>query len=93
MIRACLLVLAGGFAAQHSRVGLSLDLCKLLFVAAAVLYLYGRLRSGAWLILGFALFMHAGQSIIDARLDPRFAGDSILTQVRIVDFPKSNGAF
>ncbi len=92
MIRACLLVLAGGFAAQHSRVPLGLDLCKLLFVAVAVLFLCSRLRPGAWLILGFALFMQAGQGIIDARLDPQFAGDSILTQVRIVDFPKTSGA-
>ena len=88
MIRACLLVLAGGLAAQHSRVPLSLDLCKLLFVAAAVLIVWRRTRLGAWLLFGFALFMQAGQGIIAARLDPQFAGDSILTEVRVVEFPK-----
>ncbi len=92
MIRSCLLILAGGFAAQQCRVPLSPDLCKLLFVAVAVMCLRNRTRPGAWLLLGFVLFMQAGQSIITARLDPRFAGDSILTQVRIVDFPKSTGA-
>ena len=92
MIRACLLLLAGGFAAQHSRVPLSADLCKLLFVAVAVTFLCKRTRFAAWMLLGFAMFMQAGQSIVSARLDPQFAGDSILTQVRIVDFPKARGA-
>ena len=92
MIRSCLLILVGGLAAQHSRVSPSPDLCKLLFVVVVAMYLWHRMRPGAWLLLGFVLFMQAGQSVITERLDPRFAGDSMLTQVRIVDFPKSTGA-
>ena len=91
MIRACLLVLAGGFAAQHSRVALSPELCVLLWVAVAAMLLCKRTRFAAWLLLGFTLLIQAAQGIVNARLDPQFAGDSLLTQVRIVDFPKSSG--
>jgi hypothetical protein len=38
MIRACLLVLAGGIAAEHNRVLLSSDHCHVFFVAAAILF-------------------------------------------------------
>ncbi len=34
----------------------------------------------------------AGNAVIDARLDAGFAGDSLLTRVRIADFPKQRGA-
>ena len=35
--------------------------------------------------------MQAGNAIIDARLAEKFAGESMLTQVRITDFPKVTG--
>jgi len=38
MIRACLLVLAGGITAEHNRVLLSSDHCHVFFVAAAILF-------------------------------------------------------
>jgi competence protein ComEC len=88
MIRACLLLLAGGFAAQHSRVPLSSDLCKLLLVASILMLAHRRARYPGCALLGFVLFFSAAQEIVDGRLVTRFAGDSLLTQVRIVDFPK-----
>jgi len=88
MIRACLLLVAGGYAAQHSRVPLSSDLCKLLFVASIVMLVFRQTRWPGYLLLGFLVFMQAGQRIVDDRLEPQFAGDSLLTQVRIIDFPK-----
>jgi len=91
MTRACLLVLAGGFAAQHSRVPLSSDHCEVLFVAAVLILLVRRVRWLAFPVLGFTLFMHAGNSIVDARLAEEFAGESLLTQVRVADFPKVTG--
>ena len=60
MIRASLLVLAGGIAAQHSRVPLGSDLCKLLFVAVLVMFFKRRSRWLALLLLGFLLFTQAG---------------------------------
>jgi len=91
MIRACLLVIAGGLAAQHSRVPLSSDLCTLGLVASLSLLCSKRTRGAGFLFTGFLLFMQAGLEIIDDRLDDRFAGDSMLTQVRIVDFPEVSG--
>ena len=85
-------MIAGGFAAQLSRLPLSSDLCKLLLVASILAIAWRRSRYPAYWCLGFALFMQAGQEIVDGRLNTRFANDSLLTQVRIVDFPKSTGS-
>lgn len=92
MIRASLLVLAGGIAAQHSRVPLGSDLCKSLFVAVLVMFFMRRSRWLALLLLGFLLFTQAGAEIVAARLDSQFAGDSMLTRVRVVDFPRATGS-
>ena len=88
MIRACLLMLAGGYAAQHSRVPLSSDFCKLLLVASALMLVHRRSRLAGCALLGFALFVSSANAVIDGRIDARFEGDSLLTEVRIVDFPK-----
>jgi len=90
MIWACLLMLAGGYAAQLCRVPISSDLCKLLLLASLILLASRRGRLPGFVLLGFALFMQAGQGIVDNRLDERFEGDSLLTRVRIVDFPKAS---
>ena len=90
--KACILLLAGGFAAQHNRLPLDSDHCNALFVAAVLIFSFRRLRGVAILALGFTLFVQAGNAVVDARLDPRFVGDSMLTSVRIADFPKIAGA-
>ncbi len=84
-------MLAGGFAAQHSRLPLDSDHCNALFVAVALIFAARHLRWFAFLLLGFTLFMQAGNAIVDARLEPRFAGESMLVRVRIADFPKVAG--
>lgn len=91
IVRVCLLVLAGGFAAQHSRVLFSSEQCYALFAVAVLLLPIRRVRQLGIGLLGFVLFMHAGLQIIDARLHSKFAGESLLTQVRIADFPKRTG--
>jgi competence protein ComEC len=88
MIKACLMMLAGGFAAQHSRIPLDSDLCALLLVASIVLLMKDSVRPIAYPLLGSSLFLLAGQGVVDARLDSRYEGDSILAQVRVVDFPE-----
>ena len=92
MIRACLLVLAGGIAAEHNRVLLSSDHCRVLFVAGAILFLMRRSQAVALVLFGFTLFVQVGNQIIEARLEPSYAGDSMLVRVRVIDFPKQNGA-
>ena len=91
MVRISLLILAGGFAAEHSRVLLDSDQRTLLFVASILIFLLRRLRSVSFFILGFALFMQAANTLVEARLDPKFAGDSMITQVRVADFPRVTG--
>ena len=90
--KACLLLLAGGFAAQHSRLPIDSDHCNALFVAVVLIFSVRHLRWFAFPVLGFALFMQAGNATVDARLDSRFAGDSMLASVRVADFPKIAGA-
>lgn len=90
MIWACLLMLAGGYAAQLSTAPLSSNLCALFLFASAVLLVWRRSRLLGCTILGFTLFMQAGQDIVESRLDEQFAGDSLLTRVRIVEFPKTS---
>jgi competence protein ComEC len=90
--KACLLVLAGGFAAQHNRLPIDSDHCNALFVAVILIFAARHLRWFAFLLLGFTLFVQAGNDIVNARLDPRVAGDSMLVTVRIADFPKVTGA-
>lgn len=91
MTRACLLVIAGGFAAQHSRVLLTWDLCITGLVASLLMLAHARTRSPGFFVLGYCLFLQAGLAIIDARLEEKYAGDSLLAQVRIVDFPETRG--
>lgn len=92
MIWACLLVLAGGFAAQHSRLTLSSDISALLLVASLALLSRRRCRKPGFLLLGLSWFLLAGQQIVDHRLQSLFSGDSLLTEVRIIEFPRKVGA-
>lgn len=84
-------MIAGGYAAQLSRVPLSSGLCKLLLLVSLALLSCRRTRYPGIVFLGFILFMQAGAEIVEDRLQQRFAGDSLLTQVRIVDFPRITG--
>ncbi len=87
-----MLLLTGGFAAQHSRVLLSSDLCLSLFVACFAVFFVPRCRSFALLLLGYLVFIEAGTQILDDGLNRRYEGDSMLTEVRIIDFPKPANA-
>lgn len=87
----CLLLLAGGIAAQHSRLLPHSDLLQLLFVAFVVLLASRRCRAAGVLLLGFVIFSVAATSNLERRLQAQFEGDSLLADVRILDFPKING--
>ena len=91
MVKPCLLLLAGGLAAQHTTLPVTSDQCSLLLVASIFMLGWKRLRLAGLFIFGFALFMLAGQDIIEKRLQSAYEGDSMLAQVRIVDFPKATG--
>lgn len=51
-----------------------------------------RFRSVALLLLGYVVFVLAGMQVLGDGLDRRFEGDSMLTTVRIIDFPKPGSA-
>ncbi len=91
VIRPCLLLLVGGLAAQHSTLLLPSDPSRLLLVASLCALALRRGRAIAWFFLGFSLFMLAAGDIIGQRLQVEYQGDSMLTRVRISDFPKVVG--
>ena len=91
MVKPCLLLLAGGLAAQHTTLPVTSDQCSLLLVASIFMLVWKGSRLAGLFIFGFALFMLAGQDIIAKRLHSAYAGDSMLARVRIVDFPRATG--
>ena len=91
MLKPSLLFIAGGLAAQHTTPLLRSDLLSLLLVASICAVGVPRLRLLACCIVGFVLFQLAGARIIDDRLAPRYAGDSMLAVLRIADFPQQTG--
>lgn len=90
MIRACLFLLAGVYALQLSSFDFDSDLIATAMVALFVALVVGKTRLVLLLIAGVAIFTLAALEIFNSRIAPQFVGDSIVTQVRIVDFPKSN---
>ena len=91
MTKTCLLLLAGGLAAQHSTLLLPSDQSRSLLVASLLLLLSRRGRAVALFLGAYALFMLASGDIIGKRLQADYAGDSMLARVRVVDFPKATG--
>lgn len=81
MVKPCLLLLAGGLAAQHTTLSASSDQCSLLLVASIFMLAWEGLRRAGLFIFGFALFMLAGQDIIAKRLPSAYEGDSMLARV------------
>lgn len=92
MIWACVLVIAGGFAAQHSRLSPSSDICIVLIVASLLMLFRRRSRYMGCFVFGLGWFLLAGQQIVDARIPNQYVGDSLLADVRIVDFPRQVGS-
>ena len=63
------------------------DLFVALMVALILLWPGLERRDLVLVLAGGALFLHASSSISNARLEPRFEGDSLLTTIRIEEFP------
>jgi len=92
LLKPCLLILTGGLAAQHTTLPLDSDLVGLLFVASLAGCVWQRTRSLSLVVVGFALFVLAALDIVENRLEEKYAGDSMLTRVRIADLPQRRGA-
>ena len=94
VIRACLCVLAGAIAPQLSSFPAHSDQNITAIVAvAAVLFVtlpYLKRRDIALFVGAAGLFWISANAVIDGRLESDIAGDSILTKLRIDDFPRAN---
>jgi competence protein ComEC len=78
-------------AAQHSTLLLPSDVLSLLLVASFAAFVMPRTRTAAYVVTGFVLFQLAAAAVIENRLASQYAGDSLLTTVRIMDFPQASG--
>ena len=89
MIRACLCLLAGTYALQLSSFTIPSAVMSVAAFACVVMLPFRRLRSLALFAAGLALFHFHALQVVDARIEPRFAGDSLLTTISVIDFPRA----
>lgn len=92
MKKACLFLLAGLYAPQLSSFATHSDLFPLLSFAVVAGVVTGRLAQFLLFAAGYALFVGAANVVVDSRLSQEFVGDSIMTEVRIADFPQRRGS-
>jgi competence protein ComEC len=91
MNKACLYLLAGLYAPQLSSFASHSDLFLLASFAVVVGFIVGRALPVVLFCTGYGLFIFAAGQVIDARIPVEFVGDSIMTEVRVIDFPQRQG--
>ncbi len=89
MIRVCLCLLAGAYALQLSSFAAQSVLMYATSFACLMLLPFRRLRGLALFAAGLALFQYQTLQVVDSRIELRFAGDSLLTTVKVIDFPRA----
>jgi len=92
MTRACLNLLAGIYALQLSSFAQGSDLIKLVFAIFLVASIFRCTCDFIWFFVGVLLFGLAANGVVNSRLAPQYAGDSMVTVVRIADFPATSAA-
>ncbi len=80
-------MLAGVYALQLSSFAAYSDLTGVALVACVATIACWRRPALAWAGIGVAIFAANASALLAARLDPLYAGDSMVMQVRVVDFP------
>ena len=91
MIKSCLSLLAGAYALHFTSFAGSYGVLPTAILGAAIALLAGGRGAAAWFTAGLALFALHALHVVGQRLEPRFEGDSMLTQLQIVDFPRRRG--
>lgn len=91
MIKSCLSLLAGAYALHFTSFAGSYGFFAAAILGAAVALCAGGRVAAAGFTAGFALFALHALYVVGQRLEPRFEGDSMLTQMQIVDFPRRRG--
>jgi competence protein ComEC len=92
MFRACLCLLAGEYALQLSSFVADSDLITVALVAACLLPTVRRLPALSAFLIGVTLFALVAAGVVESRLPPELAGDSIVARIRVADFPRRQGA-
>jgi competence protein ComEC len=91
MIKSCLSLLAGAYALHFTSFTSNYVLIPVALVGAGLAFVGGGRRAAACFVAGLALFALHAQHVIGHRLSPRFEGDSMLTTLQVVDFPRRRG--
>ena len=91
VIRACVAVLAGVLAPQLISFPLRSGLLIALLSISALVLLTRARRELLFAGAGAAAFLWAMDGALDAQLDRAIEGDSLLADVRVVDFPRRHG--
>jgi competence protein ComEC len=91
MIKSCLSLLAGAYALHFTSFTSINALIPVALVGAGVAFVSGGRPAAAWFFAGLALFALHAQHVTGHRLSPRFEGDSMLTILQVVDFPRYRG--
>jgi len=91
MNKACLYLLAGVYAPQLSSFTSHSDLFLLASCAVVTGFIIDRALPVVLFCAGYGLFVFAAGQVIDARIPAEFVGDSIMTEVRVIDFPQRHG--
>jgi competence protein ComEC len=91
MDKACVYLLAGIYAPQLSSFASHSDLFLLASFALVVGLIIDHALPVVLFCTGYGLFVLAAGQVIDARIPAEFVGDSIMTEVRVIDFPRRQG--
>ena len=91
MIRSCLSLLAGAYALHFTSFDSNYVLLAALVFVAIIVFLAWGCRAAACFSAGVALFSLHALHVVGLRLPPQFEGDSILTVLQVIDFPRHRG--
>lgn len=90
MTRACLGLLAGMYALQLSSFADVSDHFDVVFVAAIFFMVTRQFLLLSWFVAGVFLFLFAAERLSAERVPASIEGDSIVVQVRVLDFPQAS---
>lgn len=91
MIKSCLSLLAGAYALHFTSFASDYGLFPVAAFGAAIVGLAGGRRAAFWFIAGLCLFAVHALHAVASRLPVDYEGDSMLTVVEVVDFPRRRG--
>jgi competence protein ComEC len=92
MIKSCLSLLAGAYALHFTSFTSGYVLFPVAGAGATIAFVAGGRTAAAWYVAGLCLFALHAQQVIAQRLPAPYEGDSMLTVLQVVDFPRQRGA-